>query len=174
MVLLVIDVQKGIMNERLYAFERVRDNILLLIDRAREKGAEVIFVRHDDGEGSGFSKGDDAFEIYEGCCPRENEKIFGKRVNSPFHHSTELLEYLKSKGENEIMTVGLQTDYCMDAAVKSGFEHGFRMIIPQFCNSTFDNKYMTGEMSYRYYNEMMWPERYGECISMEKALEILE
>lgn len=71
------------------------------------------------------------------------------------------------------MVVGLQTDFCIDATIKSGFEHGFKMIVPEYTNSTFDNKYFNKETAYRYYNEMMWPKRYAECISMEAALKKL-
>ena len=33
---------------------------------------------------------------------------------------------------------------------------GFRMIVPEYCNSTFDNEFMTAEETYRYYNSFMW------------------
>ena len=69
--------------------------------------------------------------------------------------------------------VGLQTDYCIDATVKCGFEHGLKMIVPANTNSTFDNAYMTAEKSYRYYNEFMWNGRYAECISFDKTLELM-
>lgn len=51
----------------------------------------------------------------------------------------------------------------------SGFEHGFKMIVPENANSTFDNAFMTGEQSYKYYNELMWKGRYAECVSVEEA-----
>ena len=68
-VLLVVDTQKGITDERLYAFVEFKNNVSLLITEARTNGIEVIFVRHDDGPGTGFSFGDEAFEIYEGFAP---------------------------------------------------------------------------------------------------------
>ena len=61
MILLVVDTQKGITDERLFAFDRMRTNIKCLIDTARKNGVEVVFVRHDDGPGTGFSVGDEAF-----------------------------------------------------------------------------------------------------------------
>ena len=60
MVLLVIDTQKGITNERLYSYDVVVKNIRTLIDEARSSGVEVIYVRHDDGPGSGSSLGDES------------------------------------------------------------------------------------------------------------------
>lgn len=57
-----------------------------------------------------------------------------------------------------------------NATIKCGFEHGFKMIVPENANSTFDNAFMTGEQSYKYYNEFMWKGRYAECISMEETI----
>ena len=40
MVLLVIDVQKGITDERLYGFQQFEDNLKQLIDASRKNGVE--------------------------------------------------------------------------------------------------------------------------------------
>lgn len=173
MVLLVIDTQKLITNDKLYQFALFESRIKTLIAKAREGGIEVIYVRHDDGEGEELTKGTDGFEIYEGFVPLGNERIFDKFVNSPFKESG-LLQYLKEKKEDTIMVVGLQTDYCMDATVKCGFEHGFRMLVPEYTNSTFDNAFMTAEQTYRYYNEFMWKGRYAECIFFEEAVTLIQ
>ena len=45
MVLLVVDTQKGIVDERLYAFEKFVSNIRKLIRTAREQGIEVVYVQ---------------------------------------------------------------------------------------------------------------------------------
>ena len=50
MILLVVDTQKGCFDERLYAFETVRNNIKQLITIARENNVEVVYVQHDDGQ----------------------------------------------------------------------------------------------------------------------------
>lgn len=173
MVLLVIDTQKGITDDRLYGFKEFEENIKTLIKTSREYGVEVIYVRHDDGPGSGFSKGDDDFEIYEGFAPIYGEKIFDKDVNSAFHDSTGLTKYLESKNISTVIAVGLQTDYCIDASIKSGFERGFEMIVPEYCNSTRSNAYMDAKTSYEYYNKNMWPGRYAKCLTVEETLKLI-
>ena len=173
MVLLVVDVQKLITNEKLYNFYTFISNVKLLIEKARKNNVEVIYVRHDDGEGQALTKGANGFEIYNEIAPMPNERIFDKFVNSSFN-GTGLLEYLRGKGEKEIIVVGLQTEYCIDATVKCGFEHDFRVIVPEYSNSTFDNEFMIAEQSYKYYNEFMWKNRYAECVSVEKAVEMME
>lgn len=172
MILLVVDTQKGITDNRLYEFEKIKSNIKLIIEEARKNDVEVLFVQHDDGPGTGFSKGDKDYEIYDEFAPINNEKVFCKSVNSAFHKSTGLLEYLQEKEEKKIMIVGLQTDYCIDATIKSGFEHGFEMIVPAYTNSTFDNRFFSKEVAYHYYNDLIWPERYAKCIPVEDALKL--
>ena len=173
MKLIVIDIQKGITDERLYDFDGFINNVTNIIDAARKNGVELIYVQHDDGPGTGFSVGDKDFEIAEQVAPIAGEKIFVKEINS-FFGNQELTEYLEKEDDKDVMIVGLQTNFCIDASVKSAFERGFRVIIPEGTNSTFDNGYMDAETTYRYYNEMMWPKRFAECVSLEDAIGMLE
>lgn len=173
MVLLVVDTQKLITTPQLYRFDQFVENVRLLIQKARENRIEVIYIRHDDGAGNALTKGTAGFDIYDEWKPAAGEVVLDKTVNSPFQE-TGLLEYLNQKKENELIVVGLQTDYCIDATVKCGFEHGFRIIVPAFANTTFDNQFMTAEKSYKYYNEFMWNGRYAECVSMEDTLKRME
>lgn len=173
MILLVVDTQNGCFDERLYAFETVRKNIKLLITAARENGVEVVYVQHDDGPGTELDRSADNYEVYGNFAPRENERRFEKNVNSAFHPMTGLTEYLKAKGEKDIITVGVSTDYCMDATIKSGFEKGFSIFVPAYTNSTYDNPYFDKETAYKYFNEFMWPKRYAKAITVEQAVQLL-
>ncbi|MBC2191021.1 cysteine hydrolase [Listeria sp. FSL L7-0229] len=169
MILLIVDTQKLIMTNELYNFDVLVANIERLLAAARKNKLEVVYVRHDDGPGTALTKGQDGFEIYEKFTPEKNERIFDKTVNSAFK-GTGLLEYLRAKGTEKIIIAGLQTDFCIDATVKCGFEHGFQMIIPAYANSTEANEFMTAENSYKYYNEWMWPDRYANSLSIEETI----
>ena len=173
MKLSVIDVQKGITDERLYDFDGFIKNVTSIIDAARKNNVEVIYVQHDDGPGTGFSFGDKDFEIADQVAPKENEKIFIKTINSCFGNN-DLANYLRESREKDLMIVGLQTNFCIDASVKSAFERGYKVIIPKGTNSTFDNDYMDRETTYKYYNDMMWPERFASCISVDDAIKMIE
>ena len=173
MKLIVIDVQKGITDERLYDFDGFIRNVTNIIDAARKNNVEVIYVQHDDGPGTGFSFGDKDFEIADQVAPKENEKIFIKTINSCFGNN-DLANYLRESKEKDLMIVGLQTNFCVDASVKSAFERGYKVIVPKGTNSTFDNDYMDRETTYKYYNDMMWPERFASCISVDDAINMME
>lgn len=86
---------------------------------------------------------------------------------------TGLLEYLKDQHEHQLIVVGLQSDYCIDATVKCGFGYGFEIIVPAYANTTVDNEYMSAEQSYRYTNEFIWNNRYAKCISLEDAVDLM-
>ena len=172
MKLIVIDMQKALMDDELYNLKGLSENVAALIKAAREKGAEVIYVQHDAGPDTGFSVGDEAFEIADEFAPEAGEKVFVKRINSCFGNP-EFAAYLERAGDEDLMIVGLQTNFCIDATVKSAFERGYHVILPEGSNSTFDNDYMSGETTCAYYFHEVWPGLFADCVSMDEALALL-
>lgn len=172
MKLVVIDIQKGITDEELYNYKGFLKNVTTIIEAARKNNVEVIYVQHDDGPGSGFTFGDEDFEIADEVAPNEGEKIFTKEINSAFGNK-EFASYLESQGEKDLMIIGLQTNFCIDATIKSAFERGYHVLVSEGTNSTFDNDYMTGETTYNYYNEFVWPNRFVDIVTMEEAIDLL-
>ena len=171
MVLLVVDMQKGIVDEELYAFDTFMDRTVRLVQTARKNRVEVIFVQHDAGPNSGLSAGDESFAIIDQLSPEPGEKVFVKTINSCFGNK-DFRDYMEKKQDKHLMIVGLQTNYCIDCTVKSAFERGFEVIIPDGTNSTFDNDYMTGETAVRYYNEDVW-EELVDFVTFEEAIKLL-
>ena len=172
MILLVVDMQKGIVDEELYAFDIFMDRTVRLIDAARKNEVEVIYAQHDAGPDSGLSLGDEDFEIIDQVRPQPGEKVFVKTINSCFGNK-EFKKYMKQQKDKRLMIIGLQTNYCIDCTVKSAFERGFEVIIPEGTNSTFDNDYMTGETAVHYYNEDVW-EELVDAVTFEEAIAMLD
>ncbi|MBQ7491697.1 MAG: cysteine hydrolase [Clostridia bacterium] len=173
MKLIVIDMQKALMDDALYNFDGLIENTVKIIEVARENHIEVIYVQHDAGPGTGFSVGDEAFEIADEVAPRAGEKTFVKTINSCFGNK-EFAAYLEAAKDETLMVVGLQTNFCIDATVKSAFERGYHVIIPEGTNSTFDNPYMTGETTCAYYFNEVWPDLFAECVSMDEAMALIQ
>ena len=171
MILLVVDMQKGIVDDELYAFDTFMDRTVQLVKAARQNHVEVVFVQHDAGQGSGLSAGDEAFELVDEMRPEPGEKVFVKTINSCFGNP-KFREYMEQQEDKRLMVIGLQTNYCIDATVKSAFERGFQVIIPEGTKSTFENAYMSAETTVRYYNEDVW-EEIVDSVTMEEALDIL-
>ena len=171
MILLVIDMQKALVDEELYAYDTFIERTVRLVEAARKNGVEVIFVQHDAGPESGMFPGDEGFEIIDPISPEAGEKIFVKTINSCFGNK-EFKRYMKQQDDKRLMIIGLQTNYCIDATVKSAFERGFEVIIPEGTNSTFDNDYMSGETTVRYYNEDVC-EELVDAVTFEDAIDML-
>ena len=171
-VLLVVDVQNALIKKHPYNEQKVIHNIKKLILAARGTNKEVIYVRHDDGKGTEFEKGTDSWQIYEDISPNSSEYIVEKKYNSAFH-KTGLREYLGSKEIDTIILVGLQTEYCMDATLKSAFDYEYKIIIPEETNTTFDNEYLSGEKLYKFYNYKIWNKRFADVLSMDDVIKTL-
>ena len=163
MILLVVDMQKGLVDKDLYAYDTFIDRTSKLVYTAREKGVEVIFFIHDDGTKP---------EIIDRVKPLKNERVYYKTINSCFGNK-DFKKYMSNQKDKRLMIIGLQTNYCIDATIKSAFEKGFDIIVPEGTNSTFDNKYMNAETTVRYYNEDVW-EGVVELVSFEEAIRLLQ
>ncbi|MDF2882132.1 MAG: amidase [Clostridiaceae bacterium] len=171
-ILLVVDVQTALIEAHPYNEQNVIDNIKKLISVARDNQKEVIYVRHDDGKGEDLEYGTDGWQIYYEIKPYNAEKVFEKQYNSAFL-KTGLKEYLDSKKTNTIILTGLQTEYCIDTTCKAAFEYGYKIIIPEETNTTFDNEYLTGEELYKFYNYKIWNNRFAKVLSVDEAIKIL-
>ena len=172
MKLVVIDMQKAILVDELYNVNNLIANVKKLIETARENQVEVIYVRHIPDDCGDFSPDDEPFEIADEIAPKEGEKVFVKSINSCFG-SKDFTAYLEASKDDELMIVGLQTNFCIDATVKSAFERGYYVAVPENAHSTFDNAFMNGETTCAYYFQEVWPGLFADCVSMDDALEML-
>ncbi len=167
--LLVVDMQNALILEHPFDEKRLVKTVAQMEDICRNKGIEVIFIRHEDNS---LVPGESGFEIYSKVAPHDGEKIFNKRFNSAFR-GTGLLEYLKEKGIERLIVCGMQTDFCVDATIKAGFEHGFEIVVPRGGHTTFDNRYLSGEELYHYYSYEIWNHRYAQVMSVDHIEECL-
>lgn len=167
--LLVVDVQNALVLAKPFAVEKVINNIKRLITSCREKGIEVIYIQHSDGVGEELEPNTEAWQIYKDIKPDENETIINKHYNSAFR-GTRLKEYLEDKGISQLILTGMQTEYCIDTTCKVAFEYGFKLIIPENTNTTFNNGSMRAEDLYKYYNFSIFKGRFGIVEDIEETI----
>lgn len=170
-ILMIVDVQRSLIEYNPYNKDKVISNIKDLISIARNNKIEVLYIRHDNGKNSNLEQGTDGWQIHDDVKPKINEVIFEKQYNSAFY-KTNLNSYLKSKAIETIILVGLQTEYCIDATCKSGFEHGYKIIIPEETNTTFDNEYLSANKLYEFYNYKIWNNRFAKVIPFKDVVNI--
>ena len=169
--LLVVDVLTAIINEHPYREDELIANISDLIFLSRKSGVEVIYVRHDGGNGDELEKNSEGWQIYNNIAPEKDEKIIDKVRSSAFR-DTRLKEYLDGEKISTLVIVGLQTEYCIDATIKVAFEFGYRVFIPDESTSTFDNGKMSAADLCEHYNKI-WHNRFAQVISLDAAKKLL-
>lgn len=172
MKLILIDLQKALMVDDLYNYKNLVKNVAKLLKTARNFKIDIVFIQHDAGEGSGFSIGDIGYEIYDRFKPIEGEHVFSKTINSAFGN-IEFSSYLERSEDKNLMIVGLQTEFCIDATIKSAYEKGFKVYVPKICHSTFDNNYSKANDVIKYYNEWIWKGTFANVITLKEAIRIL-
>ena len=116
-VLLVVDMQVGVLNEAWDAprmdLERSR-----LVERAREQGAPVIWVQHSDQE---LVYGSPEWMFVDELTPLQNEPVIHKRFNSSFEE-TSLEEELERFGATHIVLAEAATNWCIRATAYGALE----------------------------------------------------
>lgn len=170
--LLVVDVQEALVAENPYNKDNTLSNIEKIIKSCRDNNMEVIYVQHDGGKGDELEAGSKGWQIYDKIAPKEGEKIIAKNFNSSFK-DTELKGYLNQKDIDTLILAGMQTEYCIDTTCKVAFEHGFKLIIPEGTNTTFDNEHMSGKDIYEYYNFKIWKNRFARLEKIEDVIELI-
>ena len=171
--LMVIDMQEGLVKDHPYNERKVIENIKKLLKTARENNLEIVYVRHDDGQGTDLAYGTDAWQVYSEIKPEKGEYIVEKTYNSAFH-KTDLREYLTNKNIDTLVLTGMQTEYCIDATLKSAFDYEYEIIIPEETNTTFDNEYMTGGNLYEFYNYKIWNKRFAKVMPVEDVIKLMK
>ena len=171
MKLIVMDIQKGLLDDELYRRDSLLENTAKLIAAARDNGVEVLYVQHDDGPDSGMTFGDEAFAIADAVAPREDEKVFVKQEGSCFTNK-DFAAYLEQSGDDTLMITGLVLNFCVDKTVKSADERGYFILVPRETTSTCDNPYMGAEATCEYYFNYVW-QGVADCISTEEAIALI-
>lgn len=172
-ILLVVDVQNGLVDAKPFAGDTVIANIGILEKKCRAAGVEVAFVQHDGRPGDELEPGAWGWEIHRDVAPARGEQIFRKKFNSAFKE-TDLKAYFDQKNVGTIILVGMQTEYCIDTTCRVAFELGYQIIIPDMTNTTFDNGELSAAQVYQYHNQRLFKNRFATVVPLEDALEMIE
>ena len=142
--LVVIDVQKGMWahpDYPPYDDVAVVDRIAGLIAKARSGGAPVMFVQHHDLDNSDhpFKPGKPGFPFHDKLTPLATDDLTVKHHGSAFH-DTDFDAKLKRAGIDHLVITGMQSEYCVDAAVRGAVERGYKVTLVGDGHSTGDTK----------------------------------
>ena len=145
--LLVIDVQQGMDNPRLGkrnkpdAEKRIAD----VIAAWRAAGKPVIHVQHDSVEPQSELRPDrPGNAVKPEGKPIEGEPVFRKNVNSAFI-GTNLESYLRERGIDSLVMVGLTTEHCVSTSARMAANLGFGVTIVADATAAFEHNGYDGK-----------------------------
>lgn len=170
--LMLVDVQVASVGPGLWRADEVLGNIATLLAAARASGAPVVHVQDDGGPGSAFEVGTPGWAFHPAAAPRAGEPVVRKRHNSAFR-GTDLAEDLRTRGIERLVLVGMHTEFCVDTTVRVAFELGFRLVVPDKTNSTYDRDGLSAADIHRHHNRGIWAGRFAEVCSVEEAVAML-
>ncbi|MGQ7338513.1 cysteine hydrolase family protein [Streptococcus suis] len=151
--LLVIDIQNLLVAEKPYAIAERLTLWQASLAQARQAGLEVIHVRHHDKE---LVKGTADWEIHSSVSPLASEKIFDKTFNSAFKE-TGLHAYLQEKGIEQLIIMGMATNFCIDTTIKVAYELGYKVAVIQDGTTTgYSGKLEAKDLIDHYQNIWSW------------------
>lgn len=166
--LIVIDVQKVLVDDHPYQEDTLLGHIQSLIAACRSQGIPVVYVQHEEDEG-GLVRGTEGWQIDSRLAPLAGDARFFKRFGSAFR-GTGLHEHLHALGVRNLMLCGMQTEYCVDTTCKVAFELGYGVTIPRGATTTYDNRLFKAQDLIRYYEYFIWAGSLANTVPMETAL----
>jgi nicotinamidase-related amidase len=130
-VLLVVDVQVGVMSEAWDA-ARIVENVSRTVERARALGVPVIWVQHSDDD---LVYGSPQWQWAPELLPAEGEPLIHKRFNSSFEQ-TALADELTRLGATHIVLAGAATNWCIRATAYGALERGYDLTLVKDAHTT--------------------------------------
>lgn len=153
--LLIIDVQNELVEgtseeEGVRNKETLLSNINLVIDKALETNASIIFIRDKDvasGKGPGF-------QIHANVNVPKTAVTFDKSATNSFY-GTPLLEFLKENEIEHLVVMGCKTEHCIDTAVRTATVNHFDVTLVSDGHSTTDSPILSAEQIISHHNEIL-------------------
>jgi nicotinamidase-related amidase len=130
-VLLVVDVQVGVVSEAWHA-DRIVRNIARAVERARSQAVPVIWVQHSDAN---LVHGSPQWQWAPALVPAERETLVHKHYNSSFEQ-TELEAELARTGTTHIALAGCATNWCIRATAYAALERGYDLTLISDAHTT--------------------------------------
>jgi nicotinamidase-related amidase len=139
--LVVIDVQKGFDDASFWGPRNNPEcerNVAALIDAWRERGQPVVFVRHDSLESASPLRQGAPGNAFKDALRGEPDLLVTKHVNSAFHGTPDLEQWLRHTGAQGIVVCGIQTNMCCETTARVGANLGFELGFAIDATHTFD------------------------------------
>lgn len=146
--LLVIDVQNEYFTGKLKVTypSNSLDNILNVMDYAKENNMIIIIVQHTAFSGETFVKDSNEWEIHPEILKKSYDYHIEKIKPSSFH-KTNLEEILEKENIEGVVISGYMTQMCCDTTAREAFHKGYEVEFLSDATGTIDVSNKIGTIS---------------------------
>ena len=142
--LVIIDVQKGMWGHPDYPpydGAGVLARIAALIDKARAAEAPIMYVQHHgiDEPDHPFKPGLPGYPFHDAIAPLPGDDVTVKTKSSAFH-GTDFDAKLKALGIDHLVITGMQSEYCVNSAIRGAYERDYKITLVSDAHSTGDTR----------------------------------
>jgi nicotinamidase-related amidase len=155
--LLVIDMQVGLFNgpDKPHEGPRVIANINRLIDKAHQALAPVFAARHTGPAGSPIAPGSPFSQLIpELNIAVPGDKVFDKTRPNCFM-ATDLAAWLRQKTIDELVIVGMKTEFCIDTTCRVAADLGFQPILVSDAHTSMDTAVLPAHAIIAHHNRTL-------------------
>ena len=155
-VLLVIDMQMGLFEGKAprYDADGVVRRINAVAGAVRATGGSVIFVQHDDPQGSILEPGTDSWKLLPILVRTEKDLLVRKRACDSFYESG-LPRILERHSVKRLIVTGCATDFCVDTTVWAAASRDYEVVVVADGHTTKDRPHLDAPAIIQHHN-WMW------------------
>lgn len=153
-VLLIIDVQQGVMKATNYQQQQVLANINRTAAHVRQQQGRVIYIQHDSPPGTELEPGTPGWQLHSELQPTKGDSRVRKTASDSFL-DTELAFLLAEQPVDRLIICGCATDFCVDTTVRSAATHGFEVLVLSDGHSTADRPHLSAALIVEHHH-WMW------------------
>ncbi len=148
--LLIIDMQNAWLNADVARFDKdgVIARINLAADATRQRGGQVIFIRHVSDEAP---LGSDGWQIVPSLLVADADRMIDKRACDSFV-DTDLLEALTDAGASTLHICGMATEFCVDSTLRAALSHGFDVVALADAHTSGDRPHLSAAKIVEHHN----------------------
>jgi nicotinamidase-related amidase len=112
------------------------EKALYLIQYAREMGYKIIFIKHQETQGS-FAPDNELSNIIGDLSQTEDDVVISKYKISSFYE-TDLEKHLN--GIENIVVAGIPTNLCVRMFVEEAYDRGFNLVLIEDISQTYNDR----------------------------------
>jgi len=149
--ILVIDVQHAFFDTGPRPDEAalVLARINALTERARQAGAPVVFIQHEQGES--LVAGSVGWGLASGLQVAPGDLKVGKRTGDSFL-DTNLADLLAQHGVVRVVVAGYASEFCVDTTVRRAAALGYEVLLAADAHTTHDKPHASGAFIRAHHN----------------------